>query len=107
MALSGVAARTSQPASLHPSPSRVGPGIGEDGSHPGVGVSLEGGVDVGVFGVDLAPIHDGGDPRLGRPEQTNQGGGVQVIGRVAVGVASAGSENLAMSPRLLKIDSQT
>ncbi len=49
-------------------------------------MSLEGGVRMGVVGVDVAPVHDGADARFGRPEQADQGCGVQIIGRVVGGV---------------------
>ena len=52
----------------------------EHGPQPGVGVGLERGVREAVVGSDVRPVDDGGDPRLGRAQQADQRGGVDVLG---------------------------
>jgi hypothetical protein len=45
-------------------------------------VSLKGRLDVGLPGSELAPVDDGGDSGLDGPEQSGQGGRVDILGLV-------------------------
>ena len=66
-------------------PPSAATGVDEHGAQPGVGVRLERGLREAGVGRDGRPIDDGRDPRLGRAQHPDQGGGVDVLGLVVIG----------------------
>ncbi len=50
-----------------------------DGAQPGVGVCLEGCLDVRSIVWDVGPVDNGGDPGLYRTEQSDEGRRIQMV----------------------------